>query len=171
MPTTPRTRRNPVAHAARRARAQRRVGVGARCTCGESRPEALVAGSTPLICAECQRAAAGRPRTDAHHVAGRANDDTTVPVPVNDHRAILSPDQQDWPRDTLENPTGDPVLRAAACIRGVIDTIWYVLEHTLGWVAGFLEQLSAWLTQTHGNGWWQSTPLQAFVLARAGVTR
>ena len=39
----------------RKATAARRVGAGAQCACGESRPEALITGSDPTICAECQR--------------------------------------------------------------------------------------------------------------------
>jgi hypothetical protein len=51
---------------------------------------------------------------DAHHVAGKANSPITVPVPVNDHRACLSVAQADWPKSTLMNAHGSPLLAAAA---------------------------------------------------------
>ena len=44
---------------------------------------------------------------DEHHPAGRANDPTTTPVPVNDHCAELNPAQEDWPKETLENLRAD----------------------------------------------------------------
>jgi len=74
----------------RKVAAARRVGIGARCACGEDRPEALIAGSKPMICAACERAAKGRSTTDDHHSFGRANNPATIRVPVNDHRADLS---------------------------------------------------------------------------------
>lgn len=51
---------DPIGAAARRSKAVRRVGIGARCACGENRPLALIAGSTPMICAECRRIKEGR---------------------------------------------------------------------------------------------------------------
>jgi hypothetical protein len=42
---------DPIAAYARRAQAARRLPKNARCACGESRPEALIAGSKPIICA------------------------------------------------------------------------------------------------------------------------
>jgi len=74
----------------RKAVAARNVGAGARCSCGEDRPPALIAGSNPTICAECQRAGNKRALMDDHHFAGRANNPATISVPVNDHRAVLS---------------------------------------------------------------------------------
>src|SRR5713101_4763503 len=95
-------KRDPIAAYKREVTAARRIGVGAQCACGEARPEALLEGSNPIICAECDRKRKGMTTTDGHHVAGEANDPTKIPVPVNDHRAELSTAQADWPEQTLE---------------------------------------------------------------------
>ena len=56
----------------RKVVAARRVGIGARCSCGEDRPEALIAGSNPTICAACERVSKGRLTTDDHHSFGKS---------------------------------------------------------------------------------------------------
>src|SRR5579872_578251 len=105
MPARP-PRRDPIKARQRKAVAARRVGENATCSCGEERPEALILGSDPIICAACERKTSGKKIMDNHHFAGEANNPLTVPVPVNDHRATLSVDQYDWPAKTLENPEG-----------------------------------------------------------------
>jgi hypothetical protein len=123
---------DPIKRFQRKATAARRVGVDAKCaTCEESRPEALIAGSKPIICAECQRKQKGQATMDNHHPAGKANSPVTIPVPVNDHRAILSVAQYEWPKDTLENPTADPDREMAARIRGYMDMHRYLEEKLL----------------------------------------
>jgi hypothetical protein len=67
-------------------------------------------------------------------------------VPVNDHRAELSAAQYDWPKDTLQNPDGCPLLSAAAHIRGFADTILY-LTNQLFWIAELLESLHRYLSK------------------------
>jgi hypothetical protein len=90
----------------RRTRAQRRVGVGAACaSCGERRPFALISGSVPPRCYACDRIAHGRPPYEDEHPFLRRNSDLNFPVPINDHRAVLSVRQYEWPRKTRENPT------------------------------------------------------------------
>jgi hypothetical protein len=154
-------KRDPGAEYVRRAKAARRVGEKAQCTfCGEPRPEALIAGSNPMICFACDRAKNGSATMDNHHVAGEANGPITIPVPVNDHRAELSPAQYDWPRETLENPDGSPLLKAAAHIRGFSDTVLYLIEQGLLWVAEALEWLHAHLVEQLGPKWWVGTPLE-----------
>src|SRR5215471_5653998 len=111
----------------RKATAKRRVG-NKQCACGENRPEALIPGSNPTICAACDRKRKGKTTMDKHHVAGQANSPMTVPVPVNDHRACLSVAQADWPKQTLENPDHCPLLAGAASIRGSIDMIVYLIK-------------------------------------------
>ena len=135
-------RRDPIGSYARQSIAARRVGTGARCACGESRPEALIPGSNPVICAACDRKRTGKSPLDEHHVAGRANSPVTMPAPVNDHRARLSIEQYEWPQKTLQNPTGDELLAAAASIRGYIDTTSYLTEKLLEPVAVLLERLA-----------------------------
>jgi hypothetical protein len=127
----------------RKATAARRVGVDAKCaTCGESRPQALITASMPTICAKCQREQKGHSIMDNHHPAGKTNSPVTIPVPVNDHRAILSVAQFDWPQDTLENPNSNPYLQMAASIRGFIDMLRYLIDKLLWPIAEALEALA-----------------------------
>ena len=146
----------------RKVAAARRVGIGARCACGEDRPEALIAGSKPMICAACERAAKGRSTTDDHHSFGRANNPATIPVPVNDHRADLSGSQAEWPISTLRNTEGSPLLAGAACVRGFIDTILYLIEKGLLWLADMLEKLDQVLLKKLGPKWWVNTEIEQF---------
>src|SRR5437764_1401976 len=98
--------RDPIRGYQRRSAAIRRVGENARCGCGETRPEALIAKDNAITCAACKRRNRGESIMDKHHIAGKANDPATVSVPVNDHRAELNTAQYDWPKGTLENPSG-----------------------------------------------------------------
>jgi len=161
MPKKPRPR-DPIRAHARKKTAARRLGEGKKCSCGEDRPEALLAGTKPTICATCQRARNRMTTEDQHHVAGEANDPTTIPVPVNDHRARLSVDQYDWPRATLQNPEGSPLLAGAACIRGFVDTVIYLIQRLLLPKAEMLEILDAYLKDKLGARWWENTPLAQF---------
>jgi hypothetical protein len=142
--------------------AARRTGLNAACSCGESRPEALIPGSAPMMCAACQRIANGQTTVDQHHFAGRANSPATMPIAVNDHRARLSVAQGDWPKSTITNPDGSPLLAAAACIRGFIDTVFYLIEEGLLWIADMLEKLDALQVKRVGPRWWLGTDLQQF---------
>ena len=155
-------KRDPIAAYKREVTAARRIGVGAQCACGEARSEALLAGSNPIICAECDRKRNGMRTIDGHHVAGEANDPTTIPVPVNDHRAELSGAQADWPKPTLENPDGSPLLAGAGCIRGYVDTTLYLAERILLPKAEMLEILDEHLVNKVGPEWWKDTRLERF---------
>ena len=104
--------------------------------------------------------------TDEHHPFGQANSTVTLEVPVNDHRAQLSVAQYDWPTKTLENPDGSPLLAAAASIRGFIDTVLYLIEKGLHWIADMLEKADAFLVRKFGNKWWTNTPLETFLPQR-----
>jgi hypothetical protein len=148
--------RDPEAAHVRHTIARRRIGRKRCASCGENRPETLIAGSKPMICAACQRKQQGKPSQDDHHPAGVANDPTTtIPVPVNDHQAELSTAQQDWPKETRENPRGSLLLKAAGCVRGLIDTLHYLIKRLLGWIPDMLEQLDALLTKLFGARWWE----------------
>jgi hypothetical protein len=114
------------------------------------------------MCAECARKKQGKTTMDNHHIAGAANDPATIPIPVNDHRAILSEAQHDWPPPTLRNSLGSPMLRAAGCIRGFVDTVRYLLDSILIWIADLLEAADAYLTEVYGPQWWRQTPLVIF---------
>jgi hypothetical protein len=107
-----------------------------------------------MICAACQRKKQGMSTEDQHHPQGEANGAFTVSVPVNDHRAELTPDQQDWPKETRENLRGSPLLKGAAHVRGFIDTIYNFVKRLLGWIPEMLEQLDERLTTMFGDYWW-----------------
>lgn len=150
----------------RKAAASRRVGKNKKCPCGELRPEALVPGTKPAKCAACARRKQGKTTEDSHHPAGRANNPAAIRAPVNDHRAELSPAQYDWPSETLQNPKGSPLLAAAACIRGFVDTIFYLIKELLLWIPDMLEKLDALLALKLGRKWWVGTELETFAPKR-----
>lgn len=159
--------RDPIAAQQRKNVAARRFGPGAQChLCRESRPEALIAGSNPAICIRCDRERHGRATRDKHHVAGKSNIPVTISVPVNDHRARLSADQRDWPKGTLENPSGSPLLAAAGCVRGFADTLFYLIEKLLLWIPEMLETLDQFLTDKFGPKWWVGSPLEKYAPKR-----
>jgi hypothetical protein len=156
--------RDPIAAHQRKAVVARRFGKDAQCACGESRPEALLSGRNPAICAACDRKKHNKRTLDDHHVAGEANSPITIPVPVNDHRAHLSVEQYNWPRQTLENPNGSPLLAAAASLRGYSDTTIYLLEMLLH--PEMLEALDALLNEQLGPKWWIGTPMEKYASKR-----
>lgn len=139
---------------------RRRSQDNMQCTCGETRVQALVPDKS--LCAACKRTMKKHSTLDKHHVAGRRNSRVTVKIPVNDHRAVLNEAQRDWPKATLENPDMCPLLIAAACIRGFIDTVVYLIDQLLRWTAEMLELLSAFFTEKFGKQWWVNTPLAQF---------
>lgn len=151
--------RDPIGAYRRGVTAQRVIGAR-KCACGETRPDALIAESEPTTCAECKRKSEGRSTFDDHHPAGKANDPTTIPVPVNDHRADLSVAQRDWPKETLENRDGSPLLADAARIRGFVDTHNYLIERLLLTRAERLERLNAYLVKKLGQKWWADAELE-----------
>ncbi len=154
--------RDPEAAWVRQATAARRVGVNAKCACGETRPQALIRNSKPTMCHECKRKEEGKTIVDDHHVFAKANSPVTIPTPVNDHRAELSVAQYDWPKKTLENPEGSPLLAAAGVVRGFIDYIHYLIEKGLAWVVQMLEAADAVLARLAGPKWWVGTELEKF---------
>ena len=99
---------------------------------------------------------------DNHHIAGKSNSPITITVPANYHRAELSVLQHDWPAETLENPDGCPLLRAAACIRGFSDIVAYLIKEFLLWIADMLVIARAHLVEKLGSRWWEKTELNQF---------
>jgi hypothetical protein len=63
--------RDCIAANARKAAAQRRVGIGAKCACGEDRARALIKKEDSIACAECVRKKQGKTTMDNHHIAGK----------------------------------------------------------------------------------------------------
>jgi hypothetical protein len=94
---------------------------------------------------------------DDHHPAGRSNSTLTIPIPVNAHRARLSVEQYDWPSGTLRNRNKSPLLASAACVRGFIETVTYLMDELLGWIPPMLEELDQVLTRHLGPKWWYRT--------------
>jgi hypothetical protein len=146
---------NPDPLGAKREAAYQRLGIRTpHCTqCAEADPLALTGAEPDILCYECRALAAGRSPIEQNHPAGQHNDPNTTPIPGNDHR-VFSAYQSSWPRDTLRNPEGSPLLRAAAALRGWLDTLRLILERTVGWVPAFLETLDGWLGQQLGPRWW-----------------
>lgn len=151
---------DPIRRCQRKSIAARRMA-GRSCRCGESRPEALIAGSRPTICAACRRKRLGHTTLDNHHPAGSANHPAAVPIPVNDHQTLTDA-QYDWPKNTWENRKGSPLLAGAACIRGYYDTNSYLNDQLLLWVARLLEALDETLRERLGPDWWAGTRLEEF---------
>jgi hypothetical protein len=141
--------------------AARRVGLDNACPCGESRPEALIPGSNPMICAGCDRKRRGRKTSDHHHLFAISNSPVSVSIPVNDHRASLSVSQHNWPRETLENRDGSPLLSSAAKIRGFIDFVVYLMQEHLLPIATMLELLDTILRRKLGTKYWEKLKLKA----------
>jgi hypothetical protein len=139
----------------RTTRAQRRAGVDAVCaSCGdERRAYALIHGRVPPCCFACDRIAHGRVPFEDDHSFGLRNSELTIRVPVNDHRAVLSVAQYQWPPETLQNPDGDPFLASAARFRGLYNNFEYMLADCLK-EAERLEQLSARMRRKYGAQWW-----------------
>jgi hypothetical protein len=158
--------RDPIAAYQREAVAERRVGEGAQCACGESRAEALIAGSEPIRCIECNRKVLGQTTVDDHHVAGKANSPITMPAPTNDHAAELTVAQYAWPKETLENPDGSPLRRAAASIRGFVDYLLYLIDKFILWIPEMLEAIDAFLVKKLGPKWWVGTEIEKYVPKR-----
>ena len=155
---------SPITQASRRARQQRGHGATARCAeCGVTDPAVLVARSRPKRCEACYRTVKGRTTFEDHHPAGHANSAYTVSVNVNSHRR-LSDTQNDWDPDTLQNFSGDPLLAAAAQIRGFVETCKDMIENLLLWIVELLEAVSAWLSGQHGPTWWVGSPIERWAL-------
>ncbi len=122
--------RDPIGAWLRDTRAQRRVGREAACACGEARPFALISGRSPPICFRCERLAHGRAPYELNHVFGKRNSALTIRYPINDHRAIFSVKQLDWPPGALDNPNGSPLRASIARFDGLYDNVEHMLaEH------------------------------------------
>jgi hypothetical protein len=156
---------DPIGSFERETRAARRVG-HSKCKCGEQRPLALIPNSKPMICAGCQRRRNGQAVVDKHHPAGEANDPTKTPIPVNDHRAVLSPKQYEWPEETWENRKGSPLRASAACVRGYCETNDYLVASLLIPRAEMLEVLDGFLEKWLGPNWWVGTEMERFAPKR-----
>src|SRR5438094_10620907 len=98
-----------------------------RADCNETNPFALIGSHPVILCYEHDAEKRDRSWLESHEPPGRANDPDGRPFPGNEHR-ILSARQQLWPRETLRNPDGSPVLRWAAWVRALLDVLWGIIE-------------------------------------------
>ncbi len=138
----------------RAERKRRTLGKAQQCgSCDETDPRCLSRVGDVVLCYECQNRQNGRASVELHHVAGQHNLPDTVPIPGNDHR-VASDLQVNWPTETLRNPDGSPVLKAAAVLRGWLDTLRLIIDRTVGWIPDFLERLDAWLKEQLGPRYW-----------------
>ncbi len=139
-----------------RLREQKRRRLGSRypkCElCDEGDPLALTGLHPHILCGSCR--AASQPALEAHHVAGRHNDPLTVNLPRNPHR-VITEQQTLWPRDTLTNPHGSPLLEAAAWLRGFLLLVRTLMERGLDWIPPLLEWIDQKLTTQLGQKWWE----------------
>jgi hypothetical protein len=135
--------------------AYRRLGTRTpQCQCcAETDPLVLTGIYPDILCYEHARIEKGTSPIEHHHPSGRQNDPFTIPIPGNDHR-WLNDRQREWPLETLRNPRGDPLLKAAAALRSFLDVLRLLIERVLGWVPPFLEQMSAYLREKLGDRWW-----------------
>ena len=126
----------------------------------------LLTGSQPdeLLCYEhllmAQRPLAGR----AAAPAGQHNDPDSRCRSSATCTACMDEPKRDWPERTLRNPDGSPMLKAAACVRGVLDWLRLIIDRMLGWVPPLLEALDERLTELSGPDWWRTLGLPEAVL-------
>ena len=121
--------------------------------CAEICPFMFTGADPEIYCYEHALLRLGRPWLEQHHPAGRRNHPAKFATPANDHR-VLSELQLRWPRETLRNPDGSPLLQAAALLRGYLDLLYLVMVLTAV-VPIFLEQLDEYLRLRLGGGWWE----------------
>lgn len=135
-------------------RKRQRLGEGARCQiCGQTDIRVLELSRERVLCSECRHEVQGKPPVEKHHPAGRNNDSFYVPLPANDH-AILTDCQNDWPTETLTNPSPDILHQIAAWLRAISDTLKHLAEMVEKW-AKTLEELARYLATQIGLDWWQ----------------
>jgi hypothetical protein len=138
--------------------ARRRVlgSADPRCSvagCTEDDPRALTGAEPSVLCAEHAAARDGRSPSEDHHIAGRRNHGATAPIPANSHAALTFLQQTAWPAELLRNPKADPLLRAAASIRGSRETAEVINAKIMAPIETDLLQLSKFLREQLGEDW------------------
>jgi hypothetical protein len=123
--------------------------------CTETDPFALTGAHPDILCREHLADNLGNSWTEDHHPPGQHNDPFNGPLPANDH-GVVSELQGLWPRDTLRNPDGSPLLRAAAALRGWLTILRLIIERTVGWIPPALEELNRLLIKRIGPRWWDT---------------
>src|SRR5690348_9155987 len=112
----------------RDARRSDKFPAGSACAeCGIQDPILLVENTDALLCYEHHEMSKGKSGFEADHFAGKANSKMTLLVPANMNRLNLD-NQHGWPRDTLRNPEGNPLLKAEAIVRGWVSYLSIILS-------------------------------------------
>ena len=127
-----------------------------RCSvagCPEDDPRALTGVFPRILCAEHLAARGGRRLLECHHIAGRHNRAATAWLPANCHAVLTFMQQTAWPIELLRNPRADPLLRAAASIRGSHQTMAVVLTKILAPTEDELLDLHSYLSEVLGDDW------------------
>jgi hypothetical protein len=106
-----------------------------------------------VLCAEHAAARDGRSPNEDHHIAGRRNRGATALITANSHAALTFLQQTAWPIEVLRNPKADPLLRAAASIRGSRETAEVINAKIMAPTETDLLQLSKFLREQLGEDW------------------
>jgi hypothetical protein len=129
-----------------------RLGAGARCErCGATDLRVLPRPRGRVLCENCRLIGRGLSPYQRHHPAGRKNDSFIVLIPANDH-AVLSDMQNEWPRETLQNPKSDPLHLQAAWLRGRSNVLRHQAEEAEQ-QAKTLEDLAQFFSERAGEDW------------------
>lgn len=94
----------------------------------------------------------GKKPPERHHIAGKANSSVTVEVRANVHRAQLSAAQYEWPRRTLSNPDGSPLLDVAGAVRGAANFIEELIVQLMRLCAECSKSLMRGYKRSMGSG-------------------
>jgi hypothetical protein len=121
--------------------------------CTETDPRALTGSFPNIICAEHLALEQGRRPQEQHHVAGRRNRSTTVWLLANWHAVLTFMQQTRWDRDLLRNPRTDPLIRAAASIRGAAEVAQVLADGVIRPTEEELLALDRYLVEVLGVDW------------------
>jgi hypothetical protein len=151
--------------AVRKTRRTRTLGPDARCSrCGCADPTPLDCrtrqGKRVLLCYECAQVRDGKRTVEDHHLLGKANDKTKIPVPGNVHR-VLSDLQLDQPTALRDNPDQDPLIWLAQLCHALKGMFTYCVEW-LDRIGEWLLALSSRLRERFGTTWWDELHLPPF---------
>jgi len=112
------------------------------------------------LCYECRCRKRGISPDEAHHVLGRAVDETTVVLPGNMHR-MVSEEQRTLRADVRQAASHDPlalIITVLAAARDFAAALALFVARGLDWL------LRAWdrLRELHGDQWWTALGLPGF---------
>lgn len=131
--------------------------------CSETDPDALTGKYPNIVCYEHLLISEGKQPIEKHHPSGEHNDpDFTVPIPGNDHRILSNRQNYDWPDETLRNPNGSILRKAAAAIRGFLDMLRLIIDRAVGWIPDYLEWLDSALNRHIGSEWGKTLRYECF---------